>query len=193
MGPRIAHGGTVQGPPDSSDEGKGRQVNDVVLGGLISLASSVTITYVVSRMALKHELDFRWDKDRLDIVTSSRLATRRARGKIHAWSRGELVAMPPRSRPEAVDEQMDDAYYELEKLALLFPEHQEAVSAVQEALVDLATLTRNSRPGDPAYAENAEEFKSTIDKNLNQIREEAQARLKISEMRTRPRTSAART
>lgn len=158
-------------------------VNDVVLGGLISLASSVATTLVVSFIAFKHELDYRWDKDRLDIVTTSRLATRRARGKIHAWSRGELVAVPPRSRPEAVDDLMDEAYYELEKLALLFPEHQSDVAHIQQSLVDLATLTRSTTPGDEGYAAQAQTFKNDIDVRLDAIRKAAQGRLKIATMR----------
>jgi hypothetical protein len=161
-------------------------VSDIVLGGLISLVSSLVTTIAISVIAFRRELRTRWDKDTLSIVSRSLVSSERAMGRIYAWSRGELSVSEGYSRPTSVDELVDLAYYQLEELAVLFPRIAERAHGLQTDLISLTELTKNASrkftpaSTDPEYLAGSESLREKIGAAIVELRSAAQKRLAIS-------------
>lgn len=126
----------------------------------------------------------RWDRDVLTIATEALIAAERAKGTIFAWSNGELACRPGSSRPKAVAQPFDTAFYGLKSLSILFPETRTFIDALQADLVQLADLTWDfiSRSGgaDDTYRKQAEPFRSRIDEQGAQLLTLVQAKLQLT-------------
>jgi hypothetical protein len=160
-------------------------LNDVVIGGLISLISSVATTVVVATLAFRREMRTRWDKDTLTTVSTSLVSAERAMGRIYAWAQGELEAVPPARRPATVDEIIDLCYYQLEELSVLFPGIRLLADTVQKDIVRLANITADERAANPravsqTYLDEAEVMREEIRSKIGEMRTAAQRRLSIA-------------
>lgn len=159
----------------------------VIVGGAISLVASLITTFLVARMAYRHELRTRWDRDTLTTVSKALVAAERAMGRIYAWSRGDNEPMDGRSRPKSVDGALDIAYYELQELSVLFPGISAPADEIQRTLVQLADLTRTvAKTHHPAatserYLAESDAKRATIMQDIAHIRSAAQNRLKIGD------------
>jgi hypothetical protein len=160
-------------------------VNDVVIGGLISLVSSLVTTVVVVQLAYRRELRTRWDRDTLTTVSTSLVSAERAMGRIYSWAQGELTSVPPARRPNSVDEIIDLTYYQLEQLAVLFPGIAELADGVQHNIVLLSDLTAEARKhadraDSQSYLVESEALREDIRDKIDQMRSAAQRRLAIA-------------
>jgi hypothetical protein len=158
-------------------------MSEVLIGGAISLAASVVTTFLVATLAYRHELRTRWDKDTLATVSRALVSTERAMGRIYAWSRGAIAAETDAHRPSAVSTDLDQAYYQLQELSVIFPSVEDAAVRLQSALVQLASLTdavAGSGQLSEHYLGESESIREDIGRDLRGIRTAAQKRLAIS-------------
>jgi hypothetical protein len=160
-------------------------LNDVILGGLISLVSSLMTTGLVATLAYRRDMRTRWDRDTLTTVSQSLVSAERTMGRCYAWAAGEHSAENGRSRPAVVDDILDLAFYQLEELAVLFPKIADLADSVQDNLIALVELTRAAREASavansPEYRSESERLRGQIQTDMAAMRSAAQRRLSIA-------------
>lgn len=159
-------------------------MGNTIAGAIIGLVSSLLTSVIVTGLAHRRDLRTRWDRDTLTTVSQSLVSVERAMGRIYAWSRGELTAVPGLSRPDKVDDMLDLAYYQLQELSILFPKISAVADRLQSDLVALAELTGNaSASAAPdamiSYGPASEQLRTQIRSGMAQMRVAAQQRLSI--------------
>lgn len=125
-------------------------MSDVILGAVIGLIASLLTTIVIKVIEWQREKSVRWDKDILQIATDALISAERATGRIYAWAQGEISGPPGKSRPEAVESAIDQCYYTMKSLVILFPNCAGDIQRLQAVIVDLASLTGGYRAGQSA-------------------------------------------
>ncbi len=104
---------------------------DIIIGAIISIAGTLIFNiWQSSRTESK-----RWDPDRLKALTSARKDVKRALGKIEAMAAKLIPVLEPGIRPEIIETVLDEAWYLLEELAVLFPIIETDAKLLQAALV----------------------------------------------------------
>jgi len=108
---------------------------DIILGTLITIIGTLAFNF----WQLRHTESQRWDKDRLDSLTESRIAVQRVMGLAGAMVEGHFRPSEKGRDPEEISKEKDLAWYALEELAILFPGVSEEVYELQQTIVDRVT------------------------------------------------------
>lgn len=161
---------------------------EIIIGGVVATLGSVVVTY----WTRNRELATRWDTDRKTALIEMRLSVGRIRGNIYAMAAGSIPVDEPRKRPKTVSTNMDRAYYDLETLAMLFPELTDTVRKIQSGLGELLGMafdslehSRTPSIGDEQslewYSQTANALKADLDQWVDvDIVAHCQRKLKLS-------------
>lgn len=157
-------------------------MSDVIVGAVIGLLASLLTTVVIKWMEWRRERAVRWDKDILAVATGALISAERAKGRIHAWAQGELGEMSNGARPELVESAIDQCYYSMKSLVILFPDCGPDIRQLQAVIVELAGLTKDLRAGSlaaTAYADRAGQLRAEVDHLGEKVLGAVQSRLHV--------------
>lgn len=105
---------------------------DIILGASITILGTILFNF----WQLRHTESQRWDKNRLDSLTESRIAVQRVMGLAGAMVDGHFQPSEKGRDPEEISKEKDRAWYALEELAILFPGVSKEVNELQQTIVD---------------------------------------------------------
>lgn len=161
---------------------------EIIIGGVVATLGSVVVTF----WTRSRELATRWDNDRKIALIDMRLSVERIRGNIYAMAAGAIAVDQARKRPEIVNTNIDRAHYDLETLAMLFPELTDTVRKTQSGLGELLGTafdslehSRTPSAGDEQslewYLKTSENLRADLDEWVNaDIVAHCQRKLKLS-------------
>jgi hypothetical protein len=160
----------------------GEDMSDVIIGAIIGLVASLVTTAVIKWLEWRHENAVRWDKDILTVATEALISAERAKGHVYAWSMGEFSRPTGQARPEQVAAAIDNCYYKMKSLAILFPSCEADIEQLQQLIVELAATTGLYRDGgipEDKYWEQANAMRSRVSHLGDSLLDAVQRRLHV--------------
>ena len=104
---------------------------DIILGASITILGTILFNF----WSVRHSESRRWDEDRLEALTSSRIAVQRVMGLSGAMVDGLISPIQKGKDPHEISKEKDKAWYSLEELAILFPGISQEIKELQEIIV----------------------------------------------------------
>jgi hypothetical protein len=109
---------------------------DIILGASITILGTILFNF----WSVRHNESRRWDEDRLDALTQSRIAVQRLMGFSGAMVEGLIVPPKKGVDPKEISDEKDKAWYSLEELAILFPGISKEIKELQKIIVERVNL-----------------------------------------------------
>jgi len=104
---------------------------DIIIGALISIIGTMVFNVWIS----SREESKRWDADRLKALTNARIDLLRALGNIEAMAAKQIRVISAGARPLIIDKAVDEAWYSLEELSVLFPVVENDIQDLQQLMI----------------------------------------------------------